>query len=386
MLRRTTVFVLFVLATMVAGASVVAAEDYHQQDDHEVPPIEIVQKLIAAGRLDEAEILLSGLEGDEAVLASFHGIIAMKRSRPAEAIPHFLRVLELRPNRIAVWLYLGQAYVETEQYKLAVDALYRGEPVGLKLPSYFRLRARAEQAAGWIEEAYDTLDYAVIHLPDHPELVREQALLLAREGLYAAALSKGEWYLALQPEDRDGYLILGEALRSSGRPREAAAILEQAALRFDQDPDVVARLALAHASDGRHLAAARLFARATRLGGEYAFEAADQFRATGRLREALEQNARVARPARRLAQRLDLYLATERFDRAAALHGPLEQSGALESGTPAYRLAYAHLRTGELDRAEALCKRVSDPDLQDSVRKLREAIRDQRGRSGVGGE
>ncbi len=340
----------------------------------------MVRELLDEDRLDEAEKLLSGLEGDQGTLESLRGILAMKRQRFEQAAAHFRRVLALKPQQIAVWLYLGQACFMLKKYDESLRALFRGEKIGRDLPSYFQLRARAEQELGRTEDAYRTLDQALGLFPTHHQLIREQALLLVKKELYAAALQKGQEYLSRNPRDRDGYLILGEALRSAGQPHRAAVILEEAALRFEQDPQVLARLAFAHATNGHNLAAARLFARATRLGGDHAFAAAEHFRLAGRFREAMEQNTLVPDPKKRLSQRLALYLGWEHFDRAAALERPLSAAGALDD-TNRYRLAYALLRTGDLDRAEKHCLQIGDPALEESAAKLLETLARERTRS-----
>jgi predicted Zn-dependent protease len=315
------------------------------------------------------------------VLEGFRGILAMKRNLAGEAIPHFKKVLSLKPNQTAAWLYLGQAYFRREKYREALDALVRGDKIGQKIPSYFQLLARVEKALGRPQDSYDTLERALRRFPNEHELLREEALLLVNAGLYLAALEKGQEYLARRPEDRNGYLILGEALRSAGRPREAAVILEWAVLRFNQDPEVLARLAFSYATDRRWLAAARLFTRSTRLGGDFAHEAAEHFRLAGKLREALEQNALVQNLEKRLRQRLALYIEAERFARAAALDRLLVAAQALDD-TTRYRLAYAHLRTGNLDRAKDLCLQVKDPAIEESTAKILEAVAEHQGLEG----
>ena len=341
--------------------------------------MKLVQELINEDRLSEAERLLNGMEGDEAILESFRGILAMKRGRHVEAIGNFERALELKPTQTAVWLYLGQAFFQAGKYKKALRALVRGEIAGRRIPSYYQLKARAEEKTGRIEEAYETLERARGLFPDRHELTREQALLLVKEGLYVAALEKGQEYIAKRSDDRNGYLILGEAMRNAGRPYEAAVFLEAAAVRFQQDPEVLARLAFAYSADGKTLVAARLFSRATRLGGDYAFAAAENFRLAGRVREALEMNAMVREPRKRLSQRLAIYLGAEHFGRAASLERALVDADAIDD-TNRYRLAYANFRTGDLDHARELCLDVEDRTLKKSAAKLLEALEKERGR------
>ncbi|NOZ85201.1 MAG: tetratricopeptide repeat protein [Deltaproteobacteria bacterium] len=372
---------IFILSLWLIGASPVMAHNDSDEGDKRIHPIQLVKQLINNGNLEEAKKLLNGLEGDKAVIESFRGIIAMRENHVREAITHFKNVLATKPNQTAIWLYLGQAYYQLGKFGKSLSTLNKGEKIGRRFPSYFQIKARVQEKLGKVEEAYTTLENAITSFPRHYELLREQALLLVNEGLYAAALEKGSTYLDKVPNDRDGYLVLGEALRKAGSPGKAAVILEKAALRFKQDPQVLARLAFAY-STGKHLlAAARLFARATLLGGDYAFAAAEHFRLAGHFHEAVRLNARVKDSKKRLSQRLAIYLGSERFERAAALEKSFSSIGPLDD-TTRYRLAYADLRIDELDRAENLCKKIKDRALKDSASKLIDVISRQRKEQG----
>ncbi len=338
-----------------------------------------IQRLINQGELEQVEALLAD-EGDEAVLESFRGMLALKRENPGQAVERFRRVLAIKPNQTAIWLYLGQALYQSGRYRESLEALDRGKSIGRKLASYFRLRARVQQQLDRIDGAYGTLEQGRRLFPQEHDLVLEQALLLVRQGLYTAALKKGEQYLGLRPDDRNGYLVLGEALRRAGRPRQAARVLEQAHLRFPGDPDVLARLGLAHAADGRLRVAARLLSIAARVKPEYAFSSAEYYRLAGRFEWAIEINARVPDPAQRLSQRLAIHVGRESFDRAAALEPLLRSAGAMDELNQ-YRLAYANLRVGDLERARQLALQVRDPALRPRAEDVLRSIHEQEGRT-----
>ena len=68
------------LACIVCGADVVRAEEASRQvPTTSVDPIVEVQSLISAGKLEEAELLLRGLDGDASVLASLGAYRAATR-------------------------------------------------------------------------------------------------------------------------------------------------------------------------------------------------------------------------------------------------------------------------------------------------------------------
>jgi predicted Zn-dependent protease len=297
----------------------------------------------------------------------------MRRGNHPAAIGHFRKVLQLKATQIAVWLYLGQSYYDTEQYSRSVDALRRGRAAGERLPSFYRLLAKAELAAGLTDAGYQTLLDGAARFPDRPELQLDRALFLIEAGLYSAALEAAEAYLATRAADAHGHAVMAEALRSSGRPLEAAAVLENALIEDPSNPDLIARLGLSYSSAQKHLASARAFFRAGFFSGQYQFETAEQFRLAGKTRRALLHNEAVPDQVKRLRQRLTILLAGERYDRAAALFDQIEQANAWNDNTR-YLLAYAHLQTGELERSEQLCRQITEPALKASAEKVLETI------------
>jgi tetratricopeptide (TPR) repeat protein len=148
---------------------------------------------------------------------------------------------------------------------------------------------------------------------------------------------------------RDEGLALFDLL---GEDPEALPLLEAVAARFSRDPELQARLAVSYGRLERWLAAARLFEQATRLGGDYAFEAADQYRMAGRHRAALRLGHRVTGEDRRKAQRLVVLFEAGAYARVVALPDPPDDRASL------YRRAYAHHALGHRSRAASLARRL----------------------------
>jgi len=338
-----------------------------------VDPVDEVQAMIKDGKLDEAAVLLDGLEGDDYVLESLRGLLEMKRGKLEKAIVHFKKVLKLKPNQTAVWLYLGQAYFEAQQYQHSVDSLRNGKSAGESFPSYFRLLAKAELAAGLTEDGYQTLLDGTARFPYASALRLDRALFLIEAGLYTAALEAAEGYLATRSTDANGHAVMAEALRSAGRPLKAAAVLENALLHDPGNTDLLARLGLCYSAAQKTLAAARSFYRAAALSGRFHFETAEQFRLAGKTRRALLHNSAVADEKKRLRQRLTILLAGERFDRASALHESIDKANAWDDNTR-FLLAHAHVQTGSLQQAKTLYAEIEDTALRKSAAKMMETI------------
>lgn len=349
--------------------------------------IAAAKSAIIEGELDRAETMLQALDAElrremeaegaeqpdpieEAALLALKGLVELERGQNAAAVPLFERVLDLRPNRTAVWLYLGQARYGLGDYAGALDALRQGEEVGHGLPGYFLIKARAQAELHRPAAAYRTLSAGLARFESHTDMLREQALVLLQLGLSTAAMEKGRQYLDQSRDEPYAYLVLAEALRNAARLAEATELLEEARLRFLQDPRPAIRLAYLYAARGMHRAAARLFEQRSLVEPRYAFDAADQYRLALRFRDALRCNGRVPDEDRRMKQRVFVLVSAQRYDRAARLAGEIESRGLMDDALR-YHLAFACLRSGHLDQAEALLDRIQDHGYQGSARSLR---------------
>ncbi len=288
-------------------------------------------------------------------LQALAGLIELSTGLPASAAARFEYVLKVRPTKLALWIFLGQARYATKQHAKALEALRRGEKVGKKLAAYWLLRARCQLALKRPAKAIAVLQRAYGLLPTEHQLLRDQAVVLAEMQLFSAAKETGMRYLAKAPKDPYGYLLVGEALRRAGAYPAAIAVFERALLRFPKRTDLILRLAHTYAHQRRHGTAARLFARATRFGADAFYEAAEQYRLAGRFCRALAANGKVSQPARRLKQRMTIAVAAGRWSLAAALIPALRGAGA-QTDTMRYLGALALLRAGRPGEAAELAR------------------------------
>ncbi len=374
-----------VLAVVVAFAPAAASEPGGEEEAAVMDPLHVVRELIRAERWDEAKAVLHKLQQrvmrhaeehiDPVQMDTLLGLVDLHDKRYDEAVRRFEGVLEARPTKAAVWLYLGQARYALQQFTLALQALDRGRGIGYKVPGYFVLRARTLVALKQAQAAFGTLAEGLGLSPDHPDLLREQALILIDLHLYAAARKKADAYLAASRDKHDvvPYLVLSEALRRAGAFNEAIPLLEEARLRRPGDRRVMAGLAYTYAEAGRHWTAARLFEDLARTDPTYAFEAADQYRLAGRNRDAFRMNGRVLDLKKKLKQRLAIAVAGGRFGIGCDLGSELESSASL-SDSLLYELAYSCLHAGATEQAEAWLNRVKGDAFHRMVRIMKDVI------------
>ena len=305
-----------------------------------------VEAAIEAQRLDEAEAALAALP--ENLRPRFRGRIALAREAFGPAATHFEAALEAEGSQPELHLYLGHCLLLLERAQSALHHVQSARTLGETLVAQPLLEAQALQMLERVDEAYAVLAAATERFSGEVRPRLELVALLQGQGLDRAAREAAA-PLVEQPLDRSLALALIHLLY---RDPLAKGLVEAVAVHFEGDAEMKAHVAHAYAAADEHHAAGRLFEAATDLGGDYAFEAADQYRVGQDYRAALRANARVLDPERKRRQRLSILFDAGRYAHVLAL--------GRDGDAPAdvYRLAYAHYALGHYDRAREQARKL----------------------------
>jgi thioredoxin-like negative regulator of GroEL len=229
--------------------------------------------------------------------------------------------------------------------------------------------------------ALDALAAADRRFPAEPSFAKQRVLYLLELGLFLEASQAGRSYLQRAGESAGAYLTLGEALRRSRRPRDAAQVLEQGRLRYGDDTKLLVALAHAYLDAGQPRAAGQIMERASLHEERYSTEAAELYRRAGDIARALYINIQATDQRAKARQRLGLLLQLGCHAQAAALDPRLERLGLLEEEDVRYAMAYSLFRAGDLDHAAARLRGITRSDLFRAATDLRKAIDAERSRS-----
>lgn len=330
-----------------------------------------LQALIRAGKLDEAEQALEDLP--EAARLRFDGLIALERGDPARAVQAFVRASEMTSTPDpALLLHLAHAHLLAGQPAAALSAAEAAKAVEHELIAQPLLRARALRALERPGEAFAILTEAAERFAAETRPLLELIALAHESGLLSLTRRWAEDLLRradrrLEGLDLDTALALVHLLAEDER---ALGILEGISARRAERPELLVQLAFAYAHHGYPYAAGKLFERASALGEDRAFEAADQYRMAGRYRSANRMNARVQGKERRRRQRLTILFEARSYARVATFPNPPID----EAST--YRRAYAHYALGHRSQAATLARALlkKEGSYATSARALLEAM------------
>jgi predicted Zn-dependent protease len=362
--KRYQFIVLSIISLLLCGMGVCDDSDGPKDDNQQktattVTPAAAVREAIAKGNLEEAEHIISNIDGNEYARLSFLGIIALKRQQSQKAIRYFEKARTLDGSRPELQLLMAQAFFQNGELQKTLTALKKGQPAGGDLPSYYQFRGGVEAQLEQFEAAWTTFNSGYQRFPEHYVFLKELAVVMIRAGLFATALDYGDAYLRHAPHDVAGILVIAHALLSNHHYVEAAGILEEAVARSGAHPDLLATLAASYGSAGNPLAAGRILARAVLIDSNHAFDAAQYFIAAKNWREALNMNLRVENAQKRLSQRLRIHFKRGRFSRAIATGVEMQREN-LMTDEDRYCLVYAWLQLGNHALATKIAEQIAD--------------------------
>lgn len=371
----------------------------------DVEPLQLATLLLSDGHTDRAEQVLDDIRLDRAERdrkfdwARYHtlrALIAQNRSDLNAAAAAFEEAIKasdrIKAERAAgersdkdesfgvvdglVYLYLAQAYFSLENYRGAIDTLERAGPLLENLAGAWNMRAHSHWVLGQRQQAFDTLTEASRRFPANTSFLRRAVFYLIEAGFYQEAASAGMSYLARAEAKADDYVAIGTALRRTKTYDQALRILETGRLLYPDNDAIAKVLAQTYLDKGQPLAAAELLAAVAERDPTLTAEAAELFRRAGHRQRALNLNARVGEPDKKLKQRVGILLEMKRYDQVVGMEEALVRARLLDDEDIRYALAYALFRSGRYEEAETHLQALTRADLFRKSTELRRLMAD----------
>lgn len=378
--------ILVLLCALLLAVSMVAAQDNEPAaEDEDVDRLSLASLLIGDGNYDRARRVLSEIDPEEADLDvvryhSLEGLVALNLDELPRAIDAFERAVAAARERAeevpeVVWLYLAQSHFGQGNHAEVIDALDRADEETTELPSVYLMKSQAHWELGELESAWQVLHAGRRQFPDRAgDFTRRQVYFLVDQGLYQEAAEIGQAFLEESESTSRDAVAIGNALREAGQYEKALHILETARLSDPGNVRVAKVLAHTWMARDQILPAANILREAAVYDPGLTSEAAELYKRSGWLMQALMLNSQVIDQEKKLKQRLAIFIELERFDQAAGMEEALVRNGLLGDENIRYALAYAYFKTGAYDRAERHLTQLTDDELFRKAAELRRAM------------
>ncbi|MFW9801729.1 MAG: tetratricopeptide repeat protein [Candidatus Thorarchaeota archaeon] len=264
---------------------------------------------------------------------------ALEEGRPNDAITILEPLIdESLDNEADILMYLGIAYVQTEQPRKAVEVLERAEDLVEEHCVLSMFLGRAYRALARFDDAEDELSRSISLDPETPEPYADLGWVLLKKGEYARTVKTLASACETFPEDLDIRAIYALSLYRLG---DFTAAAEQWAMMHRQEPEfmsAISNYAFLMLTLGRSYEAAPFVGRANMLApddyrslillGELRFQSGEHEGARECFQKVLEQDPENVEALSRLA-----ILYNHLLDRTSC-NDHLERAKSLVGGTP----------------------------------------------------
>ena len=261
---------------------------------------------------------------------------ALEEGRPNDAITILEPLIdESLDNEADILMYLGIAYVQTEQPRKAVEVLERAEDLVEEHCVLSMFLGRAYRALARFDDAEDELSRSISLDPETPEPYADLGWVLLKKGEYARTVKTLASACETFPEDLDIRAIYALSLYRLG---DFTAAAEQWAMMHRQEPEfmsAISNYAFLMLTLGRSYEAAPFVGRANMLApedyrslillGELRFQSGEHEGARECFQTVLEQDPENVEALSRLAilynHLLDRTSSNDYLERAKSLVG-----------------------------------------------------------------
>lgn len=317
------------------------------------------QQVIAT--LSEVDTQQAGIN-----LAEYFTLLAKAQTRLNNhngALENFKQAINHGQNDLGIYVYLAEIHFVLQDYKNTLIAIDKSKSNFKAHPEILEMKAISHWNLGQKAEAWETIGLAVALFPKEAKYLQQQTIYALDLGLYQQAAESGRHYLASDQAKAEDHVAIGNALRLNRQFESAATLLETAHLRYPQHANIVKVLAHTYIDQGMHTTAANILEEASLLHPEFVIEAAELHKNAGNFQHALFLNAQVADQAKKLKQRIAIYLGLQNYELILNMESNLARFHLLDDQSIRYALAYSAYSIGHFEQAKKHLLYVKEANL-----------------------
>ena len=170
-------------------------------------------------------------------------------------------------------------------------------------------------------------------------------------------------------------LLVARLFQQWGQRKKALMVLEEAALYFPYNTELLNFMAFLYDREKKFYAAGDLYIKLAYIDNSFAYGVGEYLKRSGRVHQAHILNMNVGDQKKQLLQKLSIYIKNEKYDLARSLKTPLKQIEAFEDDEIKYAFAYTHLTQGEYTQSVQLLKKIKKNGLINKSIKLLAVVR-----------
>lgn len=357
-------FLLLLMATTLLCSTELAWAKKAAKTDY----ISLAAMMLKDGHYDRALLALQSVDledeaTDQARFYTLQGLAYMNLNDMLAAQDSLQQAIKQGQQDLVIYVYLAQTDYALKDYEGVIAAVKKAGNIVEKYPTLLEMKAQAHWQLKQTDKAIETLNNAQKKFPSDYRYMRRKVFYLVELQLYNQAALLGQQYLKLSAGKASDYIAIGNALRLSKEYQETLLIMEAARLKFPADVTIAKVLAHTYMDMGELNSGAFILEQAAQYDPDLTSESAEVYRRAGRVYKALTMNPGIRDHKVKLKQRLAIYLALKRYEKAANMKKSLYRSGLLEDQNIRYALAYAYFASGQFKSSNAQIDFLTESEL-----------------------
>jgi thioredoxin-like negative regulator of GroEL len=351
---------------------------YAWGQDSEVDHVALAQRLVKDAYYQRAERTLLKVTEDEkqesaALIQSLWGMIYLHQGQYKKSLQSFDQSLVLGIESKEVHLYRAEALLQQQRWdeaRMSLDQV--GAELQAQLPFHI-LSAEIYWRQKQKERAWDVLNQAVSRKLSSTVIAKKKFSYLLEEQLYLSAMDIGRDLLK-KPESFQDVLAMASQLRVQKQYSMAVELLQTLQMMRPEKEMVALEMAQNYLAMGESFSAALILENSAKHNNSLAFEASEMLRQVGKSYRARFLNMTTEDPAKRLKQKLALYLEEDDYHSLKFMIPQLQKNQLLEDQEIRYAVAYSLFRTGDFEKSENYLNSIDKDGLFEKSIELKREI------------
>ena len=309
------------------------------------------------------KVNVSSPDFDFARYYTLKGILLQKLAYPTLSNIFFDTAIELGQKNPSIQIYMARNYWQLRNYASVVAALDKAGEAAKENEQMMIVKADAYKQLGKMEQAWEVLDEGITRFPDSESFYRQKFYYLAELGYYQQALVYAKKILKAKDYPAKDYLSQAYVLRENKQYNEAATILEEAVIKYNDDTKLLELLGQVYIDQEHYIMAALVFDWASLNHPKFAQKAASLYLKAKQPVRALQLNRRVLDQKEKFKQRMGIDIYLEDYESMVSTIPALKRYDLLKEDNIVYAIGYGYYMNSDFSNAKKYLKQVKDSQL-----------------------
>ncbi|KZX76171.1 hypothetical protein A3715_02095 [Oleiphilus sp. HI0009] len=311
--------------------------------------------------LDKVDVLVDDF--DFATYYTLKGLVFQKTGYPLVSNIFLDAAIEQGQSNPSIYFYKARNYWQRNEYDMLIAALDQAGEETLENPQMLVIKAEAFKQIKNMEAAWNTLDQGIDRHPQYAQFYSQKFYYLLELGYYQQAQEYARQYLKAQGYTANDYLALAYALRESGEYEQAAVLLEEGVIKYNDNDKLLELLGQVYVDQQQYMMAALVYEFASMQFPRFSAKASALYLKAESPVRALQLNRRILEQEEKFRQRIGIDIQLEDYESMVAKTEPLKRYDLLSDDNILYALGFAHFKNGNYPIATSYLQQINDSQL-----------------------